>query len=136
MKQQEQPQSLIFYTAYIRRAHGCLPLFFLLSAFFLTGLFYMVRIVRPEKPERPQVGTIYASTDAPTRFMVQQRSILPLLYPAAQDLEPMGKPLPLTREMQPVSAPPLPLYPTAPDSAVLDAEQLLELPPERKEEQR
>lgn len=134
MKKQEQ--SLIFYTAYIRRAHGCLPLFVVLAALFLAGALCLVRIVRPAAPERPQVGTIYNSSDAFTRFMVDQRSILPLLYSASLDSEPEGRALPLTREMQPVSAPPLPLYPTAPDSAVLDEEQLLELPPERKEEQR
>lgn len=134
MKNQEQQQNLIFYTAYIRRAHGCLPLFFFMAALFLGGLLCTVNIVRPAKPERPQVGTVYGNTDALTRFMVQQRSILPLLYPASLDLEPRGRVLPLTREMQPVSAPPLPLYPTAPDSAVLDTEQLLELPPEGKDE--
>lgn len=132
MKKQEQP--LIFYTAYIRRAHGCLPLFLIPAALLLAGLFCAVKIVRPAQPPRPQLGTIYSSTDAPTRFMVAQRSILPLLYPAFHDTEPTEKAIELTREMKPVSAPPLPLYPTAPDSAVLDEEELLALPPDGKEE--
>lgn len=132
MKKQEQP--LIFYTAYIRRAHGCLPLFFIPAALFLAGALCMVHIVRPAKPARPVLATVYSSDDAPTRFMVSQRSILPLIYPTALDPATEEEPLPLTREMKPVPAPPLPLYPTAPDSAVLDAEQLLELPPDGKEE--
>lgn len=134
MKSAEQ-LAFIFHSDHVRRAHGCLPFFVLLGALFLGSLLSVVRVVRPAGLKRPPIGTVYSrESDPATRFIVIQEGILPLLYPGSADLEPPDPPLPLTRELQPVPAPPLPTYPTAPDSAVLDTEKLLELPPEAGKE--
>ena len=125
----EPRHNLVFHTQNIRRTHGCLPLYFLMAALVLGLCFAAVKVVR-NAPLRPKgVGTVYDQTDLQTRFRVQQQSIHPLLLPSAVDVAPDARELPLKRSVAPMPMPSLPLYPVAPDSAALNAESLLELPP-------
>ncbi len=124
-----EPRHNLVFHSQIRRAHGCLPLYFLLAAVAIGLCFSMVKVVR-NAPLHPQgVGTVYDQSDLQTRFSAQQKSILPLLLPPKVDVAPDARELPLKRSVSPMAAPSLPLYPVAPDSAALNTEELLELPP-------
>lgn len=134
MKEHE-PNNLIFYTLHSRRVHGCLPFFLLVAAAFLFACFYLVKVVVPESVHSAGLGRVYYRSDLMTRFAVRQQSMLPLLLPAAADEAPDSRPLSLLREVKPCATPPVQVYPDAPDSVVLRAESLLELPPADTEEE-
>lgn len=125
----EPRHNLVFHTQNIRRAHGCLPLYFFLAALVLGISFATVNVVRNAPLRAKGVGTVYDQTDLQTRYRAQQESIQPLLLPSAVDVAPDARELPLKRSVAPMPMPSLPLYPVAADSAALDAESLLELPP-------
>lgn len=133
MKKESQT-NLIFYTLYRRPAHGCLPLFVLVALALIGGILCLVKVKMPT-PLRPKgVGVVQIDTNETTAFDVECRSIYPLLQriaaaPPADDTE-----LPVCRSKQPSEPPPVSLFPQVPDSAVLDAEELLKLPPAAEEE--
>lgn len=124
------PEDLTFHTRFDRRAHGCLPLFVIGVFLAVLTVIWLVPVKKPE-PLRPLgIGEVMRESDALTELIVRENSPLPLLQPRAidPDFDEVDR-MPLRRELAPAPAPPARLFPAAPDSAVLDAESLLELPP-------
>lgn len=124
------PEDLTFHTRFDRRAHGCLPLFVVgIFAAVLTAI-WLVPVKKPEVLRPRGVGEILRESEPETDFFIREQSPLPLLQPRAIDPDfDETQRMPLTRELAPQPAPPAALFPAAPDSAVSDAESLLELPP-------
>lgn len=124
------PEDLTFHTRFDRRAHGCLPLFVVCAFLAVLAVIWMVPVKKPESLRPLGVGEVMREGDALTDFLVREHSPLPLLQPRSvdPDFDEVDR-MPLRRELSPLPAPPAPLFPAAPDSAVLDAEALLELPP-------
>lgn len=127
---------LIYHSLHKRPMPGCLPLFFLLAALVVAGVISLVEVRLPQ-PLRPRgIGAMYYKDDELTRFQVRQRSALPLRLPTYADPAtrlPIAKhDLPLLREVTLEPAPPSTFSTEAPDSAVLRADILLELPPEEQ----
>lgn len=129
-----KPAKLIFHSMHSRPMPGCLPLFFLMAAVVTGVVIALVHVTLPRQLRPRGVGNVYYRNDELTRFQVRQRSALPLRLPAYADPAarlPMAEHhLPLQRE---VELQPAPLYDisagASPDSAVLEAETLLALPP-------
>lgn len=123
-------EDLTFHTRFDRRAHGCLPVF--VGCVFLAVL-SAISVIPVKKPEplKPRgVGEVTRHTDALTDFLVREHSPLPLLQPRLSDPDfEAQETMPLRRELKLLPAPPAKLFPAAPDSAVLKAEDLLALPP-------
>lgn len=126
------PIKLIYHSMHKRPMPGCLPLFFILAAVVAAAGICVVKVVMPGKLPPPKVGHVYYRSDEMTRFQVRQNSALPLRLPAYADpaagLCREEHPLPLYRQISPLPAPQVETTPPH-DSAVLDAEQLLALPP-------
>lgn len=123
------PDPLTFHTRFNRRAHGCLPLFVAGAFLLVFVLMWLVPVQKPE-PLRPRgVGVLLISDAESVNFMVRAQSPLPLLQPRTldPDFDEIDR-MPLKRELNMQPAPPAPLF-GAPDSAVMDAEELLQLPP-------
>lgn len=128
-----KPAKLLFHSLHSRPMPGCLPLFFLMAA-VVAGVFIAVVHVSLPRQQRPRgVGRVYYRNDELTRFQVRQRSALPLRLPAYADpashLPTEAPELPLRREPAPLPAPVYSILTGAPDSAVLEADTLLALPP-------
>ena len=127
------PTKLLFHSMHKRPMPGCLPLFFLVAAVVVGCIICMVQVTLPRQVRPKGVGNIYYRNDELTRFQVRQRSALPLRLPAFADPaahQPIADhSLPLERKIGPLPAAPYSVTPQAPDSAVLDAEYLLALPP-------
>lgn len=128
------PEDLTFHTRFDRRAHGCLPLFVVCIFLAVLTAIWLVPVKEPEVLRPRGVGEVMRESDAVTEFLVREHSPLPLLQPRAidPDFDEVDR-MPLRRELAPAPAPPLRLF-GAPDSAVLDAENLLELPPAQGKE--
>lgn len=124
------PEDLTFHTRFNRRAHGCLPAFVAVMFVAVLILIWLTPVRKPEPLAPRGVGEVMHLTDALTAFSVRQQSPLPLLQPrlADPDFDEQDR-MPLRRELHLLPAPPARLFPAAPDSAVLKAEDLLELPP-------
>lgn len=128
------PAKLIYHSMHKRPMPGCLPLFFLLAALATGGVICLVSVELPKPYRARGTGAVSYRNDELTRFQVRQRSALPLRLPAYADPAaqlplpeqklPLGRPVPLQ------DAPAQPISSTPPDSAVLDADMLLQLPPE------
>lgn len=123
------PDPLTFHTRFDRRAHGCLPLFVVGGGLLVLALLWLVPVQKPE-PLRPRgVGQLLISDNEMVDFMVRAQSPLPLLQPRMLDPEfDETNRMPLKRELKLQPAPPAVLF-GAPDSAVLSADELLQLPP-------
>lgn len=129
----EQDNSLIYHSLHGRNVQGCLPLFFLLAAIFITSMLWFMPVKR-EEPLRPKgLGTAYYRADELMQFIVKQRSLLPLQMPTRADPEFQeditAAAMMQRRRVGLVPAPPQALLPTVPDSVVLDPAKMLELPP-------
>lgn len=128
------PAKLIYHSMHKRPMPGCLPLFFAMSALAVAGVMLLVEVKLPE-PLRPRgVGNVFYQNDELTRFQVRQHSALPLQLPVYADptarLPLPSHELPLHREVKLETPPAQTFSSEAPDSAVLNAEELLALPPE------
>ena len=126
------PTKLIYHSLHKRPMPGCLPLFFLLAGLATAAVIWLVEVQLPA-PFRPRgTGTVSYRNDELTRFQVRQRSALPLRLPGDDPAARLPEPahaLPLQRAVELQAAPPLPITREPRDSAVLDAETLLRLPP-------
>lgn len=131
------PANLIYHSLHKRPMPGCLPLFFLLAALLTVAIVKVVQVTLPEPFHARGVGNVQYRNDELTRFQVRQRSALPLRLPTYADpaaqLPIPPHELPLSRAVPLQQAPPLPITAEPPDSAVLDAENLLQLPPPETE---
>lgn len=124
------PEDLTFYTRFDRRAHGCLPLFVVAVFAVVLAVIWSVPVKKPEQLRPRGVGEVMRESDAVTEFLVREHSPLPLLQPREVDPDfDEEDRMPLQRKPELMPAPPAQLFPHAPDSAVLDAADLLALPP-------
>ena len=135
MKNEEH--SLLYHAMHSRPMAGCLPLFFLLAAIVVGGVFFFVEVSMPG-PVRPQGnGKAMFMNDEITDMRLQLRSPLPLILPAYVDPTRQeaaaGQKLPrkATPELQ--AAPGTRIFERYPDSMILDEERLLQLPPATQE---
>ncbi len=130
---QDKEQSLIYHSLHSRPMPGCMPLFMLLSALFLGGAALLVQVVMPQRVRPKGEGNIYYRDDAILRHQINQRSPLPLRLPDSLDpTKSENVAAPSLSWIKPVSLLPLfspRIYSPAPDSAVLNAADLLALPP-------
>ncbi len=134
----ERRSSLVLHSEHRRHVRGgCLPVFLLLSVAFFASVLMLVR-VEMEPPLRPAgEGNVFYRKDELQENQIRQRSPLPLRLP--RYVAPLRKDegvvnLPLRRTLKAAEAPEELPYPTAPDSVVLNATSLLELPPPAGEE--
>lgn len=123
------PDPLTFHTRFNRRAHGCMPLFVAVVCMAVFTLLWLVPVQKPEPLRSRGVGEVLLSDDETVDFMVRAQSPLPLLQPRTidPDFDETNR-MPLKPELMRQVAPPAALF-GAPDSAVLEAASLLELPP-------
>lgn len=131
MKTKER--GLLYHTMHSRPMPGCLPLFFVL-ALGVTAIGLWVAPVEMPAPVRSKgVGQVYVKDDRLTQFLLRRQSPLPLHLPANADPDyqedAAAASMPLLRPVRLLPAPPQPVCPTVADSAVLNAEELLALPP-------
>ena len=131
--------NLVFHSRHRRHlAGGCMPVFFLLALALLAGLLLVLR-VEMTPPIRPAgEGNILHRKDELVETQIRQRSPLPLrlpryIAPLRQDEGIVN--LPLRRTLTAAEAPEESPFATAADSVVLNAVTLLELPPQKPQEQ-
>ncbi len=129
----DKEHSLIYHSLHSRPMPGCMPLFMLLSALFLGGAMLLIQVVMPERIRPQGEGNLYYRDDAILRHQINQRSPLPLRLPESLDpTKENGAAASTLSWVKPVSLLPLfspRIYSPAPDSAVLNAQDLLALPP-------
>ncbi len=117
---------------------GCLLLSFLISCGVLAAALSVVNVDMPRGQRHKGEGRVYCRNDELMHFQVRQRSPLPLNLPddvdPARQEEAASQALPEAYVPTMLPAPPLRVFAAAPDSCVLDAAGLLELPPEGLEE--
>lgn len=133
----EKEHNLIYHSLHSRPMPGCMPLFMLLSALFLGGLMLLVQVDMPKRLRPKGEGNIYYRDDSILRFQISQRSPTPLYLPAALDpVRQENASAAVLSWTKPVSLLPLDsprIYTPAPDSAVLDENALIALPPVQQE---
>lgn len=131
------PIKLIYHSMHSRPMPGCLPLFFLMAAVVVGAVICLVHVVLPKPPPPPREGHVYLRRDAMTSYHVRQASSLPLRLPAhadpAEAMPRRPEPLPTTRPVQALEAPPVTIPAAVRDMAAAHAEQLTELPPAAEE---
>lgn len=126
---QSRDKELTFHTRFDRRAHGCLPLFVIIIFLVVLSALWIVPVRRPEALHPLGEGTVQLSRDEMTDFLVREHSPLPLLQPRNVDPDfDERNTISVKRELRLQAAPPAPLF-GAPDSAVLEADALLQWPP-------
>lgn len=117
---------------------GRLLLFFLLSCGVLAVALSLVRVDMPRGQRHKGEGKVYCRHGELMHFQVRQRSPLPMNLPddvdPARQEEAASQALPEAYVPRLLPAPPPRVFAAAPDSCVLDAASLLELPPEGMEE--
>lgn len=128
--------SLIYHSLHSRPMPGCLPLFMVFAAIFLGGVMLLVQVAMPKRVRPQGEGTVYYRDDAILRYQINQRTPLPLQLPSSLDPTHTEEVVvPVLSWVKPNSLLPLMsprIYSPAPDSAVLNAEELLELPSEQQ----
>ena len=129
----DEKTSLIYHSLHGRHIQGCLPMFLVLSVIAFGIFLWAVPIRWMERIVPRGVAEVYHRNDDFTNYMVRQSSPLPLQLPLVADPEFLedsaAREMPLRREAQLRMAPPMAILPIVPDSAVITAEKLLELPP-------
>lgn len=128
----DKEHSLLYHTLHSRPMPGCLPLFFLFSLIVTGGIIWLAPVEMPSPHAPKGVGKVHVKKDRLTDFMLRRQSPLPLYLPLHADPEYnedlAAAAMPLLRQAQVLPPPPLPLFDSAVDSAVLDAADLLALP--------
>lgn len=126
---EEEQQNLTYHTRELVHGYGCLP-FFLLVSLPIIGLLFLVPVKMPERLVPQGEGLIYYNDNTGVELSARAFSPLPLLQPHMSDPDfDEENRMPLKRELKPLPAPPARLFPSGPDSVVLDAADLLALPP-------
>lgn len=135
MKHKEQ--SLLYHTMHSRPMPGCLPLFFCMALVFVGICFWLVPVRLPDMLRPAGRGKVYDRKDDFTEFLIRRRSPLPLQLPQAinpdyqEDAEAIA--IPLLRSVELQDTPEQEMF-GAPASVVLDAAELLALPPAREQD--
>lgn len=128
----DKEHSLLYHTMHSRPMPGCLPLFFLLSMVVVGVGIWFVPVEMPKRIRPAGVGRVYLRNDRLTDFVLRRTSPLPLQLPLHADPEHRedmaAASMPLLRPVSILPPPPMPVFDEAPDSAVLDAAELLRFP--------
>ncbi len=130
MKKKEH--SLLYHTMHSRPMPGCLPLFFLMAMVVVGAGMWFAPVEMPKRPVPKGVGRVYIRNDRLTDFMLRRMSPIPLHLPLHADPEHQedmaAASMPLLRPVTILPPPPMPMFDEAPDSAVLNAADLLAYP--------
>lgn len=123
----------MYHTMHSRPMPGCLPLFFLL-AMVLVGLgLWFAPVEMPQRVKPAGVGKVYVKKDRLTDFVLRRQSPLPLHLPLHADPEyqedAAAASMALVRPVKILTPPANEIFAHAAASAVLDAGDLLALPP-------
>lgn len=131
----DREHTFLYQTMHRRPMPGCLPLFFVVSLALVGALVWVVPVAMPERVKDRGVGRLYYRNDPLLRLQMRHHSPLPVPLPEEivsacreEDLEPIL----LYRPLRLLPAPPARLFEGPRDSAVLNAEDLLAFPPEKK----
>lgn len=134
----DKEHSLLYHTMHSRPMPGCLPLFFLLATGVVALGIWLVPVKMPERVRPQGVGRVYIKNDRLTDFVLRRQSPIPLHLPQHADPEYQedmaAAAMPLQNAVKLASPPPQPMLNEAADSAVLNAEELLALPGEERQE--
>lgn len=132
MKEKKE-HSLLYHTMHSRPMPGCLPLFFLIAVVVVGGGIWFAPVRMPEPVQPEGVGRVAIKKDRLTDFVLQRKSPLPLHLPLHADPEFQEdiaqESMALLRPVRLQTPPPMPLFEGTGDSAVLDKDALLALPP-------
>ncbi len=125
---------LIYHSLHRRGYRGCLPVTFVISALVVAGGMCALQVRMPERVRHKGYGELFYRNDSLIHFQIRRRSPLPMNLPnfvdparqeSAAAVDSDGR-----VEAKLTPAPPFDFLSTPPDSAVLDADNLLALPPE------
>ena len=124
---------MLYHTMHSRPMPGCLPLFFLLALGVTAVGLWIAPVEMPEPVRAKGVGRVFVKDDRLTQFLLRRQSPLPLHIPPTADPDyqedAAAASMPLLRPVRLLPLPPQPVCSPVADSAVLNAEELLALPP-------
>lgn len=130
---EDEEYRLVYHTRYARPLRGHLWLFVLLAIGAAVLFFSVVKVQMPQPLPRAQEGTLSYRNDDILHLQVLLRSPLPLPLPSYVDpaRRDAGADHALPKRFVPhlAPAPPERIFSAAHDSAVLQAEDLMALPP-------
>ena len=128
----DKEHSLLYHTMHSRPMPGCLPLFFLMALVVVGAGMWFAPVEMPRRVMPKGVGRVGVKNDRLTDFVVRRTSPLPLHLPLHADPEYQedmaAASMPLLRPVAILPPPPMPIFDAAPDSSVLNAEELLAYP--------
>ncbi|MBR5194841.1 MAG: hypothetical protein IKW48_01720 [Akkermansia sp.] len=128
----DKEHSLLYHTMHSRPMPGCLPLFFLMALVAVGAGLWFAPVEMPKRLMPKGVGRVGVKNDRLTDFVVRRTSPLPLHLPLHADPEYQedmaAAAMPLLRPVSILPPPPMPIFDAAPDSSVLNAEELLAYP--------
>lgn len=128
----DKEHSLLYHTMHSRPMPGCLPLFFLMALVAVGAGMWFAPVEMPKRVTPKGVGRVGVKNDRLTDFVVRRTSPLPLHLPLHADPEYQedmaAAAMPLLRPVSILPPPPMPIFDAAPDSSVLNAEELLAYP--------
>ena len=131
----DKEHSLLYHSLHSRPMPGCLPLFFLMAMVVVGVGIWFIPVKMPERVLPKGVGRLYVKNDRFTDFILRRTSPIPLHLPLHADPEHQedvaAASMPLLRPVEILPPPPMPLFDEAPDSAVLNAAELLAYPDEQ-----
>lgn len=129
----DKEHSLLYHTMHSRPMPGCLPLFFLLAMIAVGVGLWLAPVEMPQRVRPKGVGNVYVKKGRLTDFVLRRQSPLPLHLPLHADPEYQedlaAASMPLVRPSRVLPPPPMELFDPAAESAVLNEEDLLALPP-------
>lgn len=125
---------LIYHSLHKRGYRGCLPVTFVFSALVVAGVMWGLQVRMPERVHNHGIGELFYRNDSLIHFQIRRRSPLPMNLPAFVDPARQESAAAVDSdgrvEAKLAPAPSFDFLSTPPDSAVLDADNLLALPPE------
>ena len=129
----EDETRLVYHTRYERPLRGCLWVFVVAAVVLAAAVLVLVRVQMPAPLPPAKVGNVQYRDDDLLHLQVVLRSAMPLPLPAyvdpARRVEAAAQALPVHFTPSLHKAPAERVFNTAHDSAVLDATDLLSLPP-------
>ncbi len=129
----DKEHSLLYHTLHSRPMPGCLPLFFLFALVVAGVCLWLAPVEMPQQQRPRGVGKVYVKKGRLADFVLRRQSPLPLQLPQHADPEYSedlaAAAMPLLRPSTVLPPPPLEMFDPAVDSAVLNAAELLALPP-------
>jgi len=125
---------LIYHSLHGRGYRGCLPVTLVISALVVAGGMWLFQVRMPERVRPKGHGELFYRNDSLIHFQIRRRSPLPMNLPGFVDPARQESAAAVDSdgrvEAKLTPAPPFDFLSTPPDSAVLNADDLLALPPE------